>query len=152
MSYYVGWDPGKSGALVMLNADGSYDQSFLLKDGWGIHPSAFMQGVRHCVEKVHAMPGQGVTSMFSFGMSYGGILAILELKESPHTLVTPQAWKKEILKGLNYKGDKKIAAEWLFREHPEAKEVCIPPRCRVPNMGLVDAWCIAEYGRRHWRR
>jgi len=47
------------------------------------------------MEKVHAMPGQGVTSMFNFGRGVGiweGIFAALGWEPE---LVTPQTWKKE---------------------------------------------------------
>jgi crossover junction endodeoxyribonuclease RuvC len=46
------------------------------------------------VEKVGSMPGQGVSSVFSFGTSYGIILGILAAKQIPYTLVPPQRWKK----------------------------------------------------------
>ena len=46
------------------------------------------------VEKVSAMPGQGVTSMFSFGRSFGVIEGILAAFEIPATYVMPSVWTK----------------------------------------------------------
>ena len=46
------------------------------------------------VEKVGAMPGQGVTSMFSFGRSYGLAEGALASSGVAYQRVTPQAWKK----------------------------------------------------------
>ena len=46
------------------------------------------------VEKVNAMPGQGVTSMFNFGQSFGAIKGICAALELPIIFVTPSKWKK----------------------------------------------------------
>ena len=46
------------------------------------------------VEKVSAMPGQGVTSMFNFGQSYGVIKGICSAMQLPIHFVTPAKWKK----------------------------------------------------------
>ena len=46
------------------------------------------------VEQVSAMPGQGVTSMFNFGQSFGSIKGICAALGLPITLVRPSKWKK----------------------------------------------------------
>ena len=46
------------------------------------------------VEKVSAMPGQGVTSMFNFGQSFGVIKGICSAMGLPIYFVTPAKWKK----------------------------------------------------------
>jgi crossover junction endodeoxyribonuclease RuvC len=48
------------------------------------------------VERVGAMPGQGVTSMFSFGLACGIVHGALGALEVPMELVTPQQWKQEM--------------------------------------------------------
>ena len=56
---------------------------------------------RHVVvERVSAMPGQGVTSMFSFGRSFGIIEGILAAYNIPATFVMPSVWTKGIGRGL----------------------------------------------------
>ena len=50
---------------------------------------------RATVEKVGARPGQGVSSMFSFGRSVGIIEGVLAAKQIPVTFTTPQAWQKQ---------------------------------------------------------
>lgn len=40
------------------------------------------------------MPGQGVTSMFSFGYSAGFMYGLVVASGKPHTFLTPQSWKK----------------------------------------------------------
>ena len=89
------------------------------------------------VERVHAMPNQGVTSMFTFGRSYGMTLAVCRLR-CEVTLVSPQVWKK----ATGVTSDKKSAlglARQLFPDvdlHWESKD------------GRAEALLIAEYGRR----
>ncbi len=46
------------------------------------------------VEKVNAMPGQGVTSMFNFGQTFGAIKGICAALGLPIFFVTPSKWKK----------------------------------------------------------
>ena len=46
------------------------------------------------VEHVNAMPGQGVTSMFNFGQSFGGIKGICSALSLPIYFVRPTKWKK----------------------------------------------------------
>ena len=46
------------------------------------------------IEKVSAMPGQGVTSMFNFGQSFGVIKGIFSTLEIPIHYVRPAKWKK----------------------------------------------------------
>ena len=46
------------------------------------------------VEQVNAMPGQGVTSMFNFGQSFGAIKGVCAALEVPIYFVRPSKWKK----------------------------------------------------------
>ena len=46
------------------------------------------------VEHVNAMPGQGVTSMFNFGQSFGVIKGICSAMKLPIHFVRPTKWKK----------------------------------------------------------
>tara|TARA_B100001123_G_scaffold174370_1_gene200266 strand:+ start:730 stop:1224 length:495 start_codon:yes stop_codon:yes gene_type:complete len=50
--------------------------------------------VKVVVEQVSAMPGQGVTSMFNFGQSYGVIKGICAAMQLPIFFVRPTKWKK----------------------------------------------------------
>lgn len=96
------------------------------------------------LEKVGAMPGQGVTSMFRFGVGFGlwqGIIAALEL---PMTLVTPQAWKKEIMVAVSDKDATRIKAQSLYPS-------CVKDLCMIKHQGRADALMIAEYGRRTFK-
>ena len=46
------------------------------------------------VEQVNAMPGQGVTSMFNFGQTFGSIKGICAALNLPIYFVRPSKWKK----------------------------------------------------------
>ena len=46
------------------------------------------------VEQVNAMPGQGVTSMFNFGQTFGAIKGVCAALKLPIFFVRPSKWKK----------------------------------------------------------
>ena len=50
--------------------------------------------VRVIIEQVSAMPGQGVTSMFNFGQSFGILKGICSAMQMPMYFVRPAKWKK----------------------------------------------------------
>ena len=50
--------------------------------------------VRVVIEQVSAMPGQGVTSMFNFGQSFGMLKGICSAMQLPMFFVRPAKWKK----------------------------------------------------------
>ncbi len=53
-----------------------------------------LEDVSIVVEQVNAMPGQGVTSMFNFGQSFGAIKGICAALNLPIFFVRPSKWKK----------------------------------------------------------
>ena len=50
--------------------------------------------IRVIIEQVSAMPGQGVTSMFNFGQSFGLLKGICSAMQLPMYFVRPAKWKK----------------------------------------------------------
>ena len=50
--------------------------------------------IKIVIEQVSAMPGQGVTSMFNFGQSYGVLKGICSAMQLPMYFVRPAKWKK----------------------------------------------------------
>ena len=52
------------------------------------------QDIRVVIEQVSAMPGQGVTSMFNFGQSFGILKGISSAMQLPVYFVRPAKWKK----------------------------------------------------------
>ena len=115
----IGVDPGLSGAIA------SYDGTNLvvedmptiqfkgtkkMKTRIVLHELAAMlqvqfDGADHAyIEEVSAMPGQGVTSMFNFGTSFGIIQMGVAMLGTPITLISPVKWKAEM--GLNSEAEK----------------------------------------------
>jgi crossover junction endodeoxyribonuclease RuvC len=89
------------------------------------------------VEKVSAMPGQGVTSMFSFGRSFGLIEGIVAAFEIPATYVMPSMWTKGIGRGLGKDASRSRACE-LYPAHQKQF-------ARVKDDGRADAVLIGAW-------
>lgn len=93
------------------------------------------------LEEVHAMPGQGVTSMFSFGMSYGAVLGVIGAYqhdfESYLMLVTPQVWKRHY-------GLLKTSKEDVLQKvsHPKINEI----KNKAFRVSFSEALLINKYG------
>ena len=52
------------------------------------------KNIKVIIEQVSAMPGQGVTSMFNFGQSFGILKGICSAMQLPMYFVRPAKWKK----------------------------------------------------------
>tara|TARA_S200000501_G_C20497029_1_gene600863 strand:- start:58 stop:552 length:495 start_codon:yes stop_codon:yes gene_type:complete len=52
------------------------------------------RNIKVVIEQVSAMPGQGVTSMFNFGQSFGILKGICSAMQLPMYFVRPAKWKK----------------------------------------------------------
>jgi crossover junction endodeoxyribonuclease RuvC len=115
-------DPGLSGAVCRLG-QGKLEilRDFKIKTDIARAIKTLSAGVSHAIiEFVHAMPGQGVCSMFSFGRSAGvadGALS-LALPEVQPEEVSPQKWQGffraqfGILKGTEF--DSRAIASKIF--------------------------------------
>lgn len=95
------------------------------------------------VEHVNAMPGQGVTSCFSFGQNFGFILGLLTAFRIPYELVRPQKWKKE----FSCTSDKNTSIEVAQRLFPGV-DLRRTPQCKKPHDGICEALLLAEFARR----
>jgi len=154
MKCYIGIDPGKAGGVAVI-ADNGIDCIFPIplagKDidaamlAAKIYDLSEVYDCVVCIEKVTAMPGQGVTSTFSFGVGFGILLGICAALVLPVHLVTPQAWKKVILAGTTK--DKAAAISYVSRAYPGVS-LLATARSRKPHDGIADAICIAEYASR----
>lgn len=147
---YVGVDPGKKGGYASISADGvevhSWNDAEFSDWTASIRAKANLNGdfVIAAVEKVGAMPGQGVTSMFSFGQSYGFILGVLTAFGIGYQLVPPTVWKREF--GLLHTS-KQGSVEVAKRLFPGVS-LLPTDRCRKESDGMADALCICEFARR----
>lgn len=147
----LGVDPGISGAWVLLknNQPIEWGEMPTMKVGTAtrVNATAFARNFSHYneftidafVEQVHAMPGQGVTAMFTFGHSCGVISGVLGALHIPVTMVTPQAWKKRA--GLIGK-DKDAARSRAIEIWPHWRDL----DKKIKGQALADAALIALYG------
>jgi len=95
------------------------------------------------IEKVHAMPGQGVTSTFTFGEGYGIVRTVCAFLETPTTLVDPAVWTRVVgLQSGATKGEHCARAASLF---PGYAQLFRGPRGGLLD-GRADAALIAWYG------
>lgn len=145
---YIGIDPGKDGAMAMIFPDNVIAFPFDM-DGYrnaldGIQ--GFSKICRCCLERVGAMPGQGVTSMFKFGENFGFIQGLLTAYSIPYELVTPQKWKKE----FQVTGVKNSSIAVCRRMFPGVS-LRRTDRCKTDHDGMAEALLMAEYARRRMR-
>lgn len=142
---YIGIDPGKSGAMAVLAEDIELVVPFDVQSYKNTLGNILGSKVFACIERVHAMPKQGTTSMFSFGENYGWIQGILWAHGIPYELVTPKVWKKEF--GIT--SDKNTSIAVCQRLFPG---VSLLPNemSRKPNDGMAEAMLLAEYARRKY--
>ena len=108
----IGIDPGISGSLCFFKdgkiidviempvmADGKKNKRQV--NGAQIYNEIYKrtkgiekEDVKVIIEQVSAMPGQGVTSMFNFGQSFGVLKGICSAMQLPMYFVRPIKWKK----------------------------------------------------------
>ena len=108
----IGIDPGINGAICLFK-DGKIVDVFEMpkmavgkKNKSQVNASQIFNEVQKAIEgedktkviavieQVSAMPGQGVTSMFNFGQSYGILKGICSAMQLPMFFVRPAKWKK----------------------------------------------------------
>ena len=141
---FIGVDPGASGGIVFLDDAGivAHKMPATERDVWDVFAGQWGVEAFAMIESVHSMPGQGVSSSFRFGMSYGMLRGILTASGIPWETVTPQKWQRELgvlkKKGHSkpqHKNALKSKAQQLFPQEKWTLATC-------------DAGLIAEYARR----
>ncbi len=110
--FIIGIDPGISGAICFLEngkildvidmpsmAEGKKNKKQV--NGAQIYNEIYFrienikkENVKVIIEQVSAMPGQGVTSMFNFGQSFGILKGICSAMQLSMYFVRPAKWKK----------------------------------------------------------
>lgn len=142
---YIGIDPGKNGALASICGDSIHLIPFSEEEymQWLFMTTCTGEETFCALERVGAMPGQGVTSMFNFGRNYGFIQGLLEASFIPYELVTPQKWKK----ALGVTGDKNSSIAVCKRLFPGVS-LKRTERCAKDHDGMAEALLLAEYARR----
>ena len=104
----IGIDPGLSGAIAVLENNkvlNIFDMPVMSegkKNKRQLNSAQLVNLLKQnideetivVVEQVNAMPGQGVTSMFNFGQTFGAIKGICAALNLPIFFVRPAKWKK----------------------------------------------------------
>ena len=150
---FIGIDPGLSGGIAILDTETNDVQLYdmpVLTDGKKRHIDiqAVLRILRSVdnkstfvgIENVNAMPGQGVTSMFTMGFGLGLLHACVSSCNYPFTRVQPQTWKKDYSLLKKDKQASIMKAKELF---PEA-DITLKR-----HDGRAEALLIADYTRRN---
>lgn len=150
----IGIDPGLSGAIAVLNGDDvtvhdmpvfRYSETGFVKRAVDLKSLTYIlyqasgDGAAPpyvFLERVNAMPGQGVAGMFNLGMSYWGAAGVAHGLDYPVELIRPQAWKQHF--GL---GRDKETARALAHHHYPDVDLHLKK-----HHGRAEALLIARYG------
>lgn len=146
----VGIDPGKSGGIAAVGDNGKFIDGIrmpIIKHGKRdvVDTRKLSMWVDHtaltCVviEQVHAMPGQGVSSMFNFGRHTGAVEGWALEWKCPVYWVTPAKWKKHF--GLSK--DKRASLDRAVLEFGWDKRWDV-----LANDGIAEAALLALYQHR----
>ena len=129
----IGIDPGLSGAIGVLKDGGFvavYDMPTVAKGSGSVKsevdPAGLIAILRSAIpadeagvvvlERVNAMPGQGVSSVFSLGDSFGCARSSIAACRFETVYVAPAKWKKY----FNLTSDKEMSRALAIRMFPEA--------------------------------
>lgn len=161
MTLWIGIDPGLGGAVGILSPNELakfFDTPTVpVKVGRGRRRAyqldAIQDFLRQCseehrcqavLEKVHAMPGQGVTSMFSMGYGFGIWEMALSAFYIPYKLVTPQRWKAAMIEGADRgKNAARLTAIKMFPHLADDLKF-------KANADRAEALLIAAYCKQVW--
>jgi crossover junction endodeoxyribonuclease RuvC len=142
----LGIDPGLSGALAFffpVAPDRVAAEDMPVVDG-GIDCATLAARIRQMspdlaiVERVGSMPGQGVSSTFKFGASYGCLLGVLGALQIRTILVAPATWKKHFRLDSEKEKSRALALR-TFAKSPEHFS-------RKKDHGRAEAALLAVYG------
>jgi crossover junction endodeoxyribonuclease RuvC len=131
LSAYIGVDPGLSGAIAIITGDWYevHDIPTMAKGSGVVKSEINAKGMADilrtrisgpplaALERVNAMPGQGVASVFSLGDSFGACRAVLACNSIPTLYVTPTEWKKY----YKITSDKEEARALAIKKFPNAE-------------------------------
>ena len=154
--FIIGIDPGISGAICFFNDGKIIDVIEMPSMSEGKKNKKQVNGnqlyneikshiyqinqqeISVVVEHVTAMPGQGVTSMFNFGQSFGVIKGICSAMQLPIHFVRPTKWKKYFNLINTSKDASRSRAIEIFPKFSEKLK-------RKKDSNKADAILIASY-------
>lgn len=138
MKVYLGIDPGKTGAVAFIDGMGQLMKVVDFPDVMSVDWFAEDFGMAY-LEEVHAMPGQGVASTFTFGTNFGWWKGFLTAMRIPFKTIRPQDWQKGLVPKRGAMTDKPSleVARQLFphapltrkKDHNRADAILIAHKC-----------------------
>lgn len=144
---FLGIDPGQKGGIALISESGvevfPYSDDTLKSMCRRLHETTDSVEMLCFIEKVGAMPKQGLASTFNFGKSFGYILGVVEANSIPYQLVSPQKWKNHF--GIT--GDKSNSVLTAKRLFPNVN-LFSTPKCKKESDGMAEALLIALYAKR----
>jgi crossover junction endodeoxyribonuclease RuvC len=138
----LGVDPGITGGIAFLfanrvvaedipTAGGEVDVDTLVRRVREMQPALAI------IERANAMPKQGVSSTFKYGVAYGSLRAVVALSNVPYRLVTPATWKKYFRLDADKEKSRALAIQlWPGCDYFALKK----------HHGRAEAALIARYG------
>ncbi len=147
MSLFLGIDPGKKGALAVLDTE-TMRVSCTDMPGTTRELHEFIAGlpiIAGCVlEKLHAGPVMGRTTIATMFMDYGALKGALAWKDIPFDEVRPAKWKP----AMNLSKDKNASREKASQMFPDDAGQF----SRVKDDGRAEAALLAHYAAQQKRR
>ena len=169
-NFYAGIDPGFSGAIAVINADGTsvrvWDMPVKQAPGDADRKrelalddlEAVFRTMRQMprlmvgIEWPQTRPGEGAERSERYGRQKGILQAFLWLHRLPHRLVAPNLWKGRLsLPGKTEPGANRRAAECFRIFYREHEDLILGPRGGLKD-GRIDALLIAHWLRTRSRR
>jgi hypothetical protein len=174
MKYYIAADPGKKGAIVVIDQNNNVltAQTPLVGNEIDTYQIAkfisSFEGDKHAViEDVHSIFGVGAKANFQFGRALGILEGIICTLGIPYTKVSPKDWQKEMWQGITpiqintgkltkegnikFKTDTKSTSLLAVKRlYPEVN-LLPTERSKKPSDGIVDALLMCGYCKRKFQ-
>lgn len=164
---WVGIDPGKQGGIVFLSEDNSFFESFVIPlIGDVVDRRQLSEILSLCLEydsiiileDVHALYGASAASTWDFGFICGLLEGIIGTLGIQMYKIKPKAWQQQLFVGIpvikkddGKTNDTKKMALLAARNLYPAFTGLATPRSKKPHDGLIDALCLAHYGKQNYR-
>jgi hypothetical protein len=139
----LGVDPGITGGIAFLYPSGEIFADDIPTAGGGVDVDTLVRRVREMqpafaiIERANAMPKQGVSSTFKYGVAYGALRTVVALCNIPYRLVTPGKWKAH----FHLDADKEKSRALAIQFWPGCGYFALKK-----HHGRAEAALIARYG------
>ena len=151
---YIGLDPGKEGAIVILQGDKVTKYTYPMI---GTSKEYDIQAIRdifltfegdNChlvIENVHAIAGGSAKANWSFSRGKALLEVLAAAYDLPHTMVNPKAWQKIIHQGIPKMDTAKDMTLMAIKRLYPTVDLRKSERAKKPHDGIYDALAMAHY-------